>query len=348
VSAVPRVYTVAVAGLGKRGLHHAAACAKNPRFQLVGLCDIDPARLETARQQFGVACGHTDAVRMLAETKPDVFMFCTLPQVRLPLIQAGLAAGVRLIAFEKPIALSMNEALEMFRLLRASGVKSVVSHQHRYGAHYQRVHEIIAGGGLGRVHTVYGHAIGWMMHMLTHLIDYAGWYNGGADPEWVVGQAAGREKLADAHVSPDYIAALVQYANGVRGVFECGAGAPDVPEVDSMWHKCRIGAQGSSGFAEVLTGKAGKGGGWRAVTAQGAQSGPGAMDYDHDMPPYVQDIAAWLDDDQQVHPCNGETAYKGFEVMMAALRSVVQRGRIALPLGPGEPELKALARVLPA
>jgi hypothetical protein len=29
------------------------------------------------------------------------------------------------------------------------------------------------------------------------------------------------------------------------------------------------------------------------------------------------------------------------------IRSVVSRGQIALPLGPGEPEIEALARVLP-
>jgi len=34
-------YTVAVAGLGKRGVHHADAVARNARFKIVGLCDID-------------------------------------------------------------------------------------------------------------------------------------------------------------------------------------------------------------------------------------------------------------------------------------------------------------------
>ena len=71
------------------------------------------------------------------------------------------------------------------------------------------------------------------------------------------------------------------------------------------------------------------------------------MDYDQDMPPYIQQIADWLDDDAAAHPCNGESAYKGFEIMMAICRSVVERGQIALPLEPGEPELDALADVLP-
>jgi predicted dehydrogenase len=347
MSAAQKTYTVAVAGLGKRGMHHAEAVAKNSRFRLVGLCDIDRARLDAAKQKFGLDVASIDAGEMLKMTNPEVLIFCTLPQIRLPLIKAGVDAGVKLIAYEKPIALSMNEALEMYKLLREADVKTVVSHQHRYGEHYQKVKEIIASGAIGRVHTVYGHAIGWMMHMMTHLIEYASWYNDYADPVWVVGQAAGKEKFADVHTSPDYIAALVQYANGVRGIIECGADAPDVPEVDSMWHKCRIGAQGTRGFAEVLTGKKDKGGGWRAVTNDGVASGPGCMDYEHDMPPYIQDIVNWLDDPKKVHPCNGERALKGFQVMMAAMRSVVQRGKVILPLGPGEPELEALQRVLP-
>jgi predicted dehydrogenase len=335
-------YTVALAGLGKRGTHHADAVARNPRLKLVGVCDIDLPRVEAAKEKYAVEVAHTDAAQMLAETKPDVFIFCTLPQLRLPLIKAGVEAGAKLIAYEKPIALSMNEALEMYALLRQAGVKSIVSHQHRYGEHYQRVKEIISSGAIGRVHTVYGHATGWMMHMMTHMIEYASWYNDYAEPEWVVGQADGQEKFADVHSSPDYIGALVQYANGVRGIIECGAGAPDVPEVDYWWRKCRIGAQGTEGFAEALTG-----GGWRAVTKDGVLSGPGSMDYEHDMAPYVQEIADWLDDPNKIHPCNGETAFKSFQVMMAACRSVVQRGKVTLPLGPGEPELDALQRVLP-
>jgi predicted dehydrogenase len=132
--------------MGKRGTHHAEAVAKNPRFKLVGLCDITPARLEAAQQKFGVEKGDTDAAQLLADTRPDVFIFCTLPQIRLPLIQAGVDAGVQLIAFEKPVAMSMNEALAMLDVLRKAGVKSVVSHQHRYGVHYQKVKEIISSG----------------------------------------------------------------------------------------------------------------------------------------------------------------------------------------------------------
>ncbi len=337
-------YTVVVAGCGKRGMHHADAFVKNGRFELVGLCDINPERLEAAVRQFGNPATSLDAGPLLRETRPDVFCFCTLPNLRLEMIRLGVENGSRLIAYEKPVASSMNEALEMTKLVSRAGIKTVVSHQHRYGEHYKKVKEIIASGAIGRVHTVYGTATGWMMHMLTHLIDYTRWFNDNAEAVWVVGQAAGKGKFSDNHPSPDYVAGIIQYANGVRGVVESGEGAPDIPEVEAWWRKCRIGAQGTEGFAEVLTG-----GGWRAVTRDsgGVISGPGNMDYAHDMPPYIQDIADWLDNPAKVHPCNGESAYKGFEIMMAICRSAVHRGKIKLPLGPGEPELDALIRSLP-
>jgi predicted dehydrogenase len=336
-------YKVVVAGMGKRGLHHATAFRANPRFELAGICDIDAGRLSAAAAKLGNPATGTDAAALAASVKPDLFCFCTLPTLRTEMIRIGVKAGARLIAFEKPVAMSSSEAMEIKKILAASGSKAVVSHQHRYGVHYRKVKEIIASGELGRVHTVYGTATGWMMHMLSHLIEYIRWFNPGVEAEWVMAQAAGRGKLADMHTSPDYIGGFIQFANGVRGIVECGAGAPDVPEVSYWWRKCRIGAQGTDGFAEVLTG-----GGWRAVTKNGASSGEGCMNYDLDMPPYIQEMADWLDDDKKLHPCNFESAYKGCEIMMGLCRSVVEGGQVALPLATGADELALLKAKLPA
>ena len=330
-------YRVVVVGMGKRGMHHALAFQSNGRFEVAGVCDVDKTRLEAAAAKFGGTSG-TDAFQVASTVKPDVFCFCTLPKLRTEMIRIGIESGARLIAFEKPVALNSREGMEVKQLLAAAGVKAVVSHQHRYGEHYRKVKEIIASGALGRVHTVYGTASGWMMHMLSHLIDYMRWYNGDGKAEWVMGQAAGASKFYDLHPSPDYIGGFIQFSNGVRGIVECGAGAPDVPEVDYWWRKCRVGAQGTDGFAEVLTG-----GGWRAVTKTGASSGPGCMNYDHDMPPYIQDIADWLDDDLKVHPCNFNSAYEGFEIMMALCRSVLNGGQVPLPLSGAMDEIQSLA-----
>jgi predicted dehydrogenase len=338
-----KTYRVIVVGMGKRGMHHATTFAANPRFQLAGICDIDAAKLAAAAPKLGNPKIGTDAAALAKELQADVFCFCTLPNLRLPFIKLGIETGAKLIAFEKPVAMSSTEGIEIKKALDKAGVKAVVSHQHRYGEHYKQVKEIIASGAIGRVHTVYGTATGWAAHMLSHLIDYTCWFNDYADPAWAMAQAAGRGKLADLHTSPDYLAGVVHFQNGVRGIYDCGAGAPDVPEVPYWWRKCRIGAQGSDGFAEVMTG-----GGWRAVTKNGASSGPGGMDYNYDMPPYVQQMVHWLDDDSKVHPCCFANAYKGFEIMSALYRSVVEGGQVALPLTDGRDEIAVLKEKLPA
>jgi hypothetical protein len=71
------------------------------------------------------------------------------------------------------------------------------------------------------------------------------------------------------------------------------------------------------------------------------------MNYDLDMPPYIQEMADWLDDEKKAHSCNFASAYKGFEIMMGACRSVVEGGQIALPLTTGMDELAALKQKLP-
>lgn len=332
-----------VAGMGKRGKHHAAAFQSNENFEVTGICDIDEARLKEAAESLGNPAISTDAAKLAAELKPDVFCFCTMPHLREDFIRIAIDNGVKMIAMEKPIADSSAKAMEIRRMIDESGIKAVVSHQHRYGAHYRKVKEIASSGALGEIHTIYSSATGWMMHMMTHMIDYMRWYNGEADAEWVMAQAAGRGKLQDNHPSPDYIGGFIQFANGVRGVVEIGAGAPNIPEVGKWWGRNRIRVMGSDGFAEVLTN-----GGWRAVTKDGAFSGEGVMAYDADMPPYIQEMADWLVDDGKVHSCNFDSAYKGFEIMMGMCRSVVEGGQVALPLTDPAYEIATLRERLPA
>ena len=74
------------------------------------------------------------------------------------------------------------------------------------------------------------------------------------------------------------------------------------------------------------------------------------MNYDLDMPPYIQEMADWLDDDKKVHQCNLEHALLGAEIMLALQRSAAEGGQIALPLTGGADEqalLKANLRDRP-
>src|SRR5580698_1620134 len=93
-------YRVVVAGMGKRGMHHATAFQANNRFEVVGICDIDEARLDAAAAKLGVTIKGTDVREVARAAHPDVFCFCTLPNIRKPMIEAGIESGARLIAME--------------------------------------------------------------------------------------------------------------------------------------------------------------------------------------------------------------------------------------------------------
>src|SRR5512143_3121670 len=141
-------YSVLVVGMGKRGMHHAAAFNANPKFQVTGICDIDQKRLDDAAAKLGHPQKGTDAAALAKAIKPDVFCFCTMPHLRTPFIRAALEGGAKLVAFEKPISLTSAELFTIRDLLKKSATRAVVSHQHRYGPHYQKVKEIIASGAL--------------------------------------------------------------------------------------------------------------------------------------------------------------------------------------------------------
>ncbi|MDR1564196.1 MAG: Gfo/Idh/MocA family oxidoreductase [Oscillospiraceae bacterium] len=337
-----KTYTVAVLGAGKRGKMHAKLFSQDPRFELVGICDFNEERLEAAAAESGNPKTFNDVEQMLSETKPDVFCFCTPPAVRKSLFEIGIKHNVQLIAFEKPLSTNFNEAQELYDLAKAAGIKWCVSHQQKYGDHYQAVKEIVESGKLGRIQTIYAHVWGWYWHMITHVMDYVRMYNGNAEAEWVSGTIHGRGKLEDNHPSPEYAGGFIQFANGVRGIIEAGELSPDVPESEYPWHKGRFVIQGTEGFAEIIIGA-----GWRGVNkTDGYQEGTGCFDYEIDGARYIADIALWLDGVKE-HPCNGEDTYKGFQLAIALLRSAVENKIIHLPLEAGENEVEAMKKALP-
>src|SRR3954447_9490646 len=99
-------YKVVIVDMGKRGMHHATAFNANPRFKVAGICDIDKTRLEAAAPTVGNPQISTDAAALSREIKPDLFCFCTLPNLRLDFVKLGVDSGAKLIAFEKPVSMS--------------------------------------------------------------------------------------------------------------------------------------------------------------------------------------------------------------------------------------------------
>lgn len=330
-------YRTVIAGCGPRGMVHAQGFVANAdRFDLTACCDLDAPRRAAFAARVGIPRAYGDVEEMLEREKPDVFCFATLPAVRLSLVELGVKHGVKAIAFEKPMATDLTEAHRIYALCRDAGIKIVVSHQQKYGLHWQTTKEIVESGAIGEVTTIHATARAWLSQLGTHLMDYMLWFNNHSTVRWVIGHAQGTQMLDDTHPSADFVLGTLEFANGVRGIIECGAHAPHCIPGDNplgtlpFWTDSSVTVHGTHGYAQVVSGT-----GWRAVTrTSGGQvlSGAGAFDPSYEQPRYLREVAEWLDGTIPTHACNGDISYHGFEAIMALYISSLERRRVALPL----------------
>jgi predicted dehydrogenase len=330
-------YKTVIVGCGRRGMFHAKGFRANAdRFDLAACCDLDPDRLAAFAAEHAIPRTYADADDMLAREKPDVFCFATLPHIRLPLVELGVKHGVKVIAFEKPMATELAEAHRIHTICRAAGIKVVVSHQQKYGQHFRQAKAIVDSGEIGEITKIHATARAWLSQLGTHLMDYMLWFNNQSPVKWIVGQAEGTQMLDDSHPSADFVFGTMEFANGVRGVIECGAHAPHFVPGDNplgtlpFWTDSSITVHGTQGYARVVTGN-----GWQAVTKSSAGqviSGPGNFDPGYEQPLYIRELAEWLDGSNTEHACNGDITYHGFEAVMALYISSLEHRRVHLPL----------------
>ncbi|MCL2742085.1 MAG: Gfo/Idh/MocA family oxidoreductase, partial [Oscillospiraceae bacterium] len=158
-----RVYRVAQAGLGAQGLAHLEGQTGNPgSFSLEAVCDLYGERLDKVCAERPGVGRYSEAERMLDEVRPDVFTFVTQPDVRLEMVRLAVRYGVKVLVFEKPMALSLADAAETVRTLREAGIKSVVCHQHKYQHTFRKMKEIVDSGAIGKVTQINFSTQAWM------------------------------------------------------------------------------------------------------------------------------------------------------------------------------------------
>ncbi len=328
-------YTTAVLGIGVRGMTHLKGLLETGRFEIVGLCDLEIEKARRGAEVHGITVPcYTDAEPMLAETKPEVFVFVTPPCVRLSMVELAKKYGVKGLSLEKPMAESLGEARKMMDICKESGIKAVVCHQQKYLSQMQEMKKRIVDGEIGDIVKIHVETQLWLAQLGTHYVDYALWANGGHRAKWVIGHVDGRATLADSHPSPDFIMGEMLLENGTRVYVECGDLAeshrePDYADIDN-----RITVYGTKGYVWAETD-----GWWGAFTSKTKGelvTGKNPGWYHHQekiiQTPYYQEYVRWLDDDSQPHSCNIEISYHGYEILEAMCLSALDNTRVMLPI----------------
>jgi len=155
-------------------LTHAAGFSRHPQARLAALCDQDLARAQQAAQRWGAAAAFDDPQALFAAQPVDIAVVAASSAARWSVVQPALAAGVKVLVIEKPLATTLAESRRLAQAVAASGVQSIVNFSRRWDPAMRDLRERIRSGGLGaiqRFNATYGKGIA---NNGSHMIDLVG------------------------------------------------------------------------------------------------------------------------------------------------------------------------------
>ena len=229
------------------------------RPRLAAVADNVPARLDLARDNFGFGWGTLDWHELIDRDDVDVVDITAPNALHQEIAEAAAAAGKHIFC-EKPVGISPEATAAIERAGRHAGIISGCGYNYRWAPLVQYTHQLIVDGRLGelthyrgRFFSMYGRdrlgllswrfiqdeaGYGVLSDIMSHAIDMAQYMCGPirrvvATKETFVkerplpvpgsGTHYDRGKPGDptgAVTNEDYVGALVEFENGVRGTLE--------------------------------------------------------------------------------------------------------------------------------
>ncbi|MDX1939935.1 MAG: Gfo/Idh/MocA family oxidoreductase [Saprospiraceae bacterium] len=140
----------------------------NDIVEFVGLCDINPGRVEYGKKFIGANCPtFTDFEQMMKTVKPDILIVTTMDSTHDQFIIKGLQMGVDVIT-EKPMTTDEVKCQKILDAERKSGRKVLVGFNYRYGLQFTKIKELLAQERAGKLTSVDFH---WYLNTY-HGADY--------------------------------------------------------------------------------------------------------------------------------------------------------------------------------
>ncbi len=122
--------------------------------EFVGLCDINPGRVEFVKKYMGVDCpSFTDFEKMMNAVKPDTLIVTTVDATHHEFIIKGLRMGVDVIT-EKPLTTDEKKLAEILEAERESGRKLIVGFNYRYAPQVTKIKELLVNKRVGQITSV--------------------------------------------------------------------------------------------------------------------------------------------------------------------------------------------------
>ena len=128
------------------------------RIEFVGLCDMNPGRVEAGKEIIGTNCRtysdlHNPMAafeKMIAETKPDLLIVTTVDSTHNEYIVRSMELGVNVLT-EKPMTTDETKVQQILDTEKKTGMKTRVGHNARYTPAVAQLWELLRAGEIGEL-----------------------------------------------------------------------------------------------------------------------------------------------------------------------------------------------------
>ncbi len=213
--------------------------------ELVAIADEDRSLLERRAREWDVPQTYSSADELIADPEVDAVIIATPNYLHAPLAIRAVRAGKHVLC-EKPLALNLEEAVQMAREAQAAGVCHMTAFTYRFVPAMRFLKHLVDSGELGTIRHFRSQrfqdwpetSLGWRQYrrlagsgeladMASHRIDF-GHYLVGRITEVCAAlkQFAPRDRTADGQPVPpsdtdDWVAFIGMFDSGATGVWEC-------------------------------------------------------------------------------------------------------------------------------
>ncbi len=175
---------------------HLPGPASHPGATTAAICGRNRSRAEEMAQKYDIPTVYTDYREMIEKGDLRAVVIATPDDLHYPMTMHALDVGLHVMC-EKPLALNVGQAQEMYQKAEAVGVKHMVFFTYRWLPHYRYLKQLVDGGYLGRLFHCdiswqfgygrggsytwrfdRGRANGILGDLGSHVIDFVRWYGG--------------------------------------------------------------------------------------------------------------------------------------------------------------------------
>jgi predicted dehydrogenase len=182
-----RAVRCGIVGFGFMGPQHAEAMQRLGFVDVAAVCSTTPELAREKASRLGISKIYANYEDLLDDRDIEVIDIVTPTRLHHPIAMAALSRGKHVIV-DKPLALNLEQAREMWDAARAAGVVHAVTFNYRYHPLVQQARVMVERGEVGAIHLLHGH---YLQEWLLYDTDFSWRLDPGeSGPAAMVGDAA--------------------------------------------------------------------------------------------------------------------------------------------------------------